>query len=335
MMNIADNVWRHAESGHPGFALREGDDAWTYEQVREHASWMRRRLEERGVRPSRASPATDSLEPTDKDRRMIRLRQVCLATPNLSDADVLAEILGAPIAYRDPLIIEFGLDNALIGLGGTFVEFIAPLHDGTTATRFLAKHPQGAGYMVIHDTDEYETIRRRIDEQGVRVAWESTPELRGPEKNDPQYAYDSFRLVQLDPRSVGGTLMEFNQTADNEDLFGGYAPAGIHWQEVVPREDVPKIIGAECTTPDPEAMARIWASLMGKAVGNDGGSPAIALDDGSVDRFVEGETSMFTRLFIEADDPDAILERARAAGAPVEGSSFDFCGVRFAVVPRA
>lgn len=265
---------------------------------------------------------------------MIRLRQVCLATPRISDADVLADVLGVVIAHRDPLVSQFGLENALLGLGGTFVEFIAPLREGTTATRFLQKHPEGAGYMVIHDTDEFETIRARVEAQGVRIAFESTPESRGPENNDPEYGYDSFRLVQLDPRSVGGTLMEFNQTAGNADLFGGYAPAGMSWQDTVQDVGLPKIVGAECTSTDPEKMAHTWASLMDKPVEQDGGRSIIRLDDGSVDRFVAGETSMFSRLLVDADDPQPILDRARAAGLDVDDSAFDFCGVTFVVLPR-
>lgn len=265
---------------------------------------------------------------------MIRLRQVCLATPRIGDADVLAEVLGVAIAYRDPLIAQFGLENALLGLGGTFVEFIAPLREGTTATRFLAKHPDGAGYMVIHDTDEFETVRGRIDAQGVRIAFESTPESRGPENNDPQYGYDSFRLVQLDPRSVGGTLMEFNQTADNAEIFGGYAPAGMTWQDVVREDGLPRIVGAECTSADPEKMAHTWASLMDKPVETHDGHPAIRLDDGSVDRFVAGNSDSFSSLMIEADDPASILQRARTADLGVEGSAFHFCGVRFVLRAR-
>ncbi len=265
---------------------------------------------------------------------MIRLRQVCIAAPKITAADELAEIFDVKIAYRDPLIIDFGLENALLGFGGTFVEFIAPLKDDTTATRFLAKRPGGGGYMVIHDTDEYETIRPRVDEQGVRVAFESTPELRGPENNHAEYGYDSFRHLQLDPRSVGGTLMEFNQTDGGEDLFGGYAPAGIHWQDVVQGDDLPKIVGAECTSTDPEAMATTWATLMDKPVESDSGQPVIHLDGGGVDRFVAGSANAFTRVFIEAVDPESVLDRARAAGHEVTESQFPFCGVQFVLVPR-
>ncbi|MBA4607133.1 VOC family protein [Aeromicrobium sp. Marseille-Q0843] len=266
---------------------------------------------------------------------MIRLRQVCIASPQITDADELAEIFGVNVAYRDPLIIEFGLENALLGFGGTFVEFIAPLKDGTTATRFLAKHPGGGGYMVIHDTDEYEKIRERIDAQGVRVAFESTPELRGAENNQADYGYDSFRHVQLDPRSVGGTLMEFNQTDGNEDYFGAYAPAGTRWQELVQGDDLPKIVAAECTSTDPDAMATTWATLMDKPVENEDGHAVINLDGGAVDRFVAGAANAFTRVFIEASDPEQVLERARAAGHEVAESEFEFCGVRFVIVPRA
>lgn len=264
---------------------------------------------------------------------MIRLRQVCIAAPRITAANDFAELFDVPIVYRDPLIIEFGLENALLGFGGTFVEFIAPVKDGTTATRFLAKHPNGGGYMVIHDTDDYDTIRARVDEYGVQVAYESTPEIRGPEKNLPEYGYDSFKHLQLHPRSVGGTLMEFSQTADNEDLFGGYAPAGLNWQEQVRGRDLPKIVATECTSTDHRAMAETWAALMDKPTEAEGDDLLIRLDGGGVDRFAHGESNAFTKLFISSSDPDAHLGRARAAGLETDGNEFDFCGVRVAVVP--
>lgn len=265
---------------------------------------------------------------------MIRLRQVCIATLTIADADEFAEIFGVNIAYRDPMIIDFGLENALLGFGGTFVEFIAPLKEVTTATRFLAKHPGGGGYMVIHDTDEYEAIRARVDQQGVRIAFEGTPGLRDPEQNLAEYGYDSFCHLQLDPRSVGGTLLEFNQTEGGEDLFGAYAPAGLTWQEVVQGDDLPQIIGTECTSTDPAKMAATWASLMDKAIEDDNGQPIINLDGHGVDRFVAGPVNAFTRLLIETAETESVLERARAKGHDVTGSEFTFCGVNIAVVPR-
>lgn len=266
---------------------------------------------------------------------MIRLRQVCFAAPTIGSAAEFAEIFGVQKAYSDPVIINFGLENALLGFGGTFVEFIAPVAEGTTATRFLAKHPDGGGYMVIHDTDEYETIRARVDEQGIEVAYEGTPQTRSPEENLPEYGYDSFCHLQLHPRSVGGTLMEFNQTANGTDLWGAYAPAGLTWQDVVARDaDLPKIVAAECTSTDPKAMAETWASLMNKPVHDRGDHFAIDLDGGGRDRFASGESNAFARLFIDASDPGAILERAAAKGHEVSDGEFTFCGVRIVVVKR-
>lgn len=265
---------------------------------------------------------------------MIRLRQVCIAAPTIAEATVFAEIFGVSVVYRDPMIEDFGLENALLGFGGTFVEFIAPLRDGTTATRFLAKHPGGGGYMVIHDTDEYETIRRRVDEHDIRVAYESTPKLRGAERNRPEFGYDSFRHLQLHPRSVGGTLMEFNQTDGGTDLFGSYAPAGLAWHEAVEDPALPKIVGAACMSTDPDTMAATWASLMDRPVERDAHGSLIRLDGGGVDRFVPGPVDAFTRLTIETSDAESVLDRARSKGYDVNGSQFTFCGVEIQSIPR-
>jgi hypothetical protein len=99
-------------------------------------------------------------------------------------------------------------------------------------------------------------------------------------------------------------------------------------------DDLPKIVGAECTSTDPDKMATTWATLMDKPVASEDGHLQINLDAGGVDRFVAGPVDAFTRVFIEATDPDQVLERARSAGYEVTGSEFGFCGVQFAVVPR-
>jgi len=54
--------------------------------------------------------------------REVRLRQVCLVAEELEPvvADLTA-VLGLDVAYRDPLVIYFGLENAVMPINGDFL----------------------------------------------------------------------------------------------------------------------------------------------------------------------------------------------------------------------
>ncbi len=55
-----------------------------------------------------------------------RLRQLVLADADLSGVGHLQELLAAPEPFRDEGIARFGLVNAVLNVGSSFVEVIAP-----------------------------------------------------------------------------------------------------------------------------------------------------------------------------------------------------------------
>ena len=61
-----------------------------------------------------------------------RLRQICLAAPRLAPVvDDLQAILGLSVCHRDPKLIAYGLENALLPIGTDFLEVVAPLQPDT------------------------------------------------------------------------------------------------------------------------------------------------------------------------------------------------------------
>ena len=79
----------------------------------------------------------------------MRLRQIALVArelePVVSD---FSAILGIEVAYNDPGVRVFGLENAVMPVGDTFLEVVSPIEGGTTAGRLLERRGDG-GYMVI------------------------------------------------------------------------------------------------------------------------------------------------------------------------------------------
>jgi hypothetical protein len=57
----------------------------------------------------------------------LKLRQVALVADELAPVlDDLAAVLGLEVAFRDPGVATFGLENAVLPIGTQFLEVVAP-----------------------------------------------------------------------------------------------------------------------------------------------------------------------------------------------------------------
>ena len=84
----------------------------------------------------------------------LRLRQLCLVAAQLEPVvDDLSAVFGVEVCHRDPAVGQFGLHNALLPFGTSFVEIVAPVTEGTTAERYLERRKGDGGYMVILGSD--------------------------------------------------------------------------------------------------------------------------------------------------------------------------------------
>ena len=91
----------------------------------------------------------------------LRLRQIALAVTDLEVATLQAsQILGLGSAYQDPVIVRYGLRNAVYAIDNTFLEFVSPITENTTVGRLLAKQGGDCGYMVILQTPHRRTSGR-------------------------------------------------------------------------------------------------------------------------------------------------------------------------------
>ena len=199
---------------------------------------------------------------------MLRLRQAVLVARDLDAvvADLRARLpLGEP--FNDPGVAHFGLRNAVMALGDTFVEVVSPKEDGTAAGRHLDRLGGDGGYMAMFQLDDITGARERIDRLGVRVVWE----IELPDVVD----------LHLHPADVPGAIVALDRT----DPPASWRWGGPAWEARAPQSTGPgRVTGATLTAVDPEALARRWASVLGaEATG-----PAIPLDDGEL-RFEPGE----------------------------------------------
>jgi hypothetical protein len=95
----------------------------------------------------------------------VRLRQVALVARDLEPVvEAVRHELGLDDTepFRDPGIAAFGLHNAVMEVGDTFLEVVSPVRPDTTAGRYLERRGGDGGYMVIFQVDDLAAARARI-----------------------------------------------------------------------------------------------------------------------------------------------------------------------------
>ncbi len=226
---------------------------------------------------------------------MVRLRQAVLAARDLDAAVArLNEALPLAEPFSDPGVAHFGLRNAVMALGDTFVEVVAPVREDTAAGRHLDRRGDG-GYMVMFQVDDLDGARARAAALGVRTVWE----LELPDIVD----------VHLHPRDMGAAIVALDRCDPPE----GWRWGGPAWEGRAPATVAAGgVTGATLRAPDPQALASRYADVLGRSPRDDG---TIELDLGGELRFVEGDDG---------------IEAFHAALPGRAGESVEAAGVRFA-----
>ena len=255
----------------------------------------------------------------------LRLRQICLVTPELEPAvAALRGVLGIEISHRDGAVGKYGLVNAVLPVGRCFLEVVGPTREGTAAGRYLERRGGAGGYMVILDCDDIAPWRKRVSALGVRVA------------NDLDYG-GQYRGLQLHPRDTGGTLLEINWTPGGQSLDGPYHPAGPNWQSAMRAGVTEGLLGAEIQSDNPAALAARWAEILDRPVRHEpSGTARIDLDLGFV-RFVaatDGRGEGLSGIDILPADREAIRAAAAERGMVVTEDMVTLCGMRIRLAPE-
>jgi hypothetical protein len=248
----------------------------------------------------------------------MRLRQVAFVARELEpNVEALCDVLGIEVSFHDPGVEVFGLRNAVMPIGDTFLEVVSPAKPGTAAGRQLERRSGDGGYMVIVQSQEKDADRARVESLGVRVVWEAQ--------------LDDAGTLHLHPHDVGGAILSLDWMQPPDS----WRWAGPRWRECVRSEVTTGIVGVEIQARDPLAMARRWSEVLLARVGEDAGEPLLSLEGGGQIRFCkdkDGRGEGVSGLVVAARDPARVRERARARGALREGGVVLLCGVRIALV---
>ncbi len=243
----------------------------------------------------------------------MRLRQIALVARELAPVvDDLCAVLDLEVGFRDPGVASFGLHNAVLPIGDTFLEVVSPETEGTSAGRLLERRAGDGGYMVIVQTEDLAKARERLEQIGVRIVW--------------QVELEDAASIHLHPRDVGGAILSFDTMQPRESWRWG----GPEWPAHVRTHAVEEIVGAEIEAHDPERMSARWAEAMYRSVEG----TRIPLEGGEL-RFVPARPERgegVSGLALRATDAAGILRRARGRGLEADGDSVEICGTRIRLV---
>jgi hypothetical protein len=199
----------------------------------------------------------------------VRLRQVALVATDLEAvvAAVRRELGLDEEPFCDPGVSVFGLHNAVMALGDTFLEVVSPVQEGTTAGRYLARRGGDGGYMAIFQVEDLAAARARIDALGIRVVWRSDhPDIAG---------------THLHPKDLPGALVSIDWASPPES----WRWAGPSWTAGAPSHLGGGITALTVQTAEPHALAARWGAVLGREPVERGDDAAVGLDGGEV-RFV-------------------------------------------------
>ena len=247
----------------------------------------------------------------------MRLRQIALVAKDLEPvAKALHEVFGVNVAYRDPGVGVFGLVNAVMPVGGEFLEVVQPVTADASAGRYLKRRGGDAGYMLIFQAPNALEHRARLADKGIRLI---------AKHETPQYTFTHFH-----PGDFDGVLTSIDTEGDGsswKEPLGKWPPAGKGWKQHLSSPDTRGIVGATVQSRDPEGAAARWADLLqAKREGT------VLSFDGSTLKFiapVDADGTGIVGIDIAVKDSSAVLARARDLGLPLRGNAVWISGTAF------
>ncbi|MBO0729790.1 MAG: VOC family protein [Acidimicrobiaceae bacterium] len=255
----------------------------------------------------------------------IRLRQVALVAAELEPVvEDLRAVLGLEVAFRDPGVARFGLENAVLPIGTQFLEVVAPVEAGTAAGRYLDRRHGDGGYMVITHTDDHPARQARVDALGVRKVLD--------------YEHDGYRCMQLHPADTGGSFLEIDFQPGGDDPQGPWQPAGPAWQGAARTNVVDGIEGVEIQAADPDQVAQRWSDVTEISLQRNGAGAApvtLPLDNATIAFVPLGDDrgDGLSGLRLTAVDERRARAEAKQRGRLDDDGAVVICGTRFQLVP--
>ncbi|QQS11896.1 MAG: VOC family protein [Rhodospirillales bacterium] len=253
----------------------------------------------------------------------MRLRQAVFVARDLEGSYAeLHDLLGVDVAYRDPGVGKWGLENVVCASGSDFIEIVSPKQDGTSAGRYIERRHGDGGYMVILQVPDAIPHRARVLAGGARAV---------AQKDLPEYRYTHFH-----PADTSGVLLSIDSVVPppgaDPALF--WPPASAGWQPHRRDDMTSGLAGIELQHTDHVAMAEHWSKLLDRPVERSGATLTIRMDNGPM-RFVaaaDGRGPGISAYDVKATDRARVLAAAEKRGKRRSDTQVEVCGCRVNLV---
>ena len=173
------------------------------------------------------------------------IRQIVMVSrlrdPLIND---LCEFFEFEVAFNDPGVGHFGLENAVIPIGKDFLEVVSPVQEGTTAGRFLDKRNGDGGYMIIIQVDDFVESKALVSQKGIDIVWETDlPEAKA---------------IHLHPKQTGGAILSLDWMNPKDS----WKWAGPNWTDHI-SGPISGVEGVEIQSNNPQEMFETWSQILG------------------------------------------------------------------------
>ena len=221
----------------------------------------------------------------------------------------LCKLFNFEVAFNDPGVAHFGLENAVIPIGTDFLEVVSPVEENTTAGRYLNKRGGDGGYMIIIQVDKFEDSQKLVNEYNIKTVWETD--------------LPKAKAMHLHPKQMGGAILSLDWMEPKES----WKWAGPNWEKNI-SGPIKGIDGVEIQSDDPELMLNTWLRVLGDVERDH--ENKILLDNTWIkfSQATDGRGPGISAFSLKAENSNEIIERAQNLGFMVDGT-ITIGGVKF------
>ena len=238
------------------------------------------------------------------------IRQIVMVS-GLRDPIVndLCELFNFEVAFNDPGVAHFGLENAVIPIGTDFLEVVSPVEENTTAGRYLNKRGGDGGYMIIIQVDKFEDSQKLVNEYNIKTVWETD--------------LPKAKAMHLHPKQMGGAILSLDWMEPKES----WKWAGPNWEKNI-SGPIKGIDGVEIQSDDPELMLDTWLRVLGDVERDH--ENKILLDNTWIkfSQATDGRGPGISAFSLKAENSNEIIERAQNLGFMVD-DKITIGGIKF------
>jgi methylmalonyl-CoA epimerase len=134
--------------------------------------------------------------------KLLNLDHVAIAVEDLdATIDSYRSRYGVGPLHRERVESQ-GVEEAMIPVGGSFVQLLQPLSADSPVGRFLAKHGEGLHH-VAYAVPDITTALRHLEAEGARLI-----------DREPRVGGRGARIAFVHPADLAGTLIELVELSD-------------------------------------------------------------------------------------------------------------------------